>query len=161
VRFEVWMTPRQPLATEVNFHVCEAGDDNVPKGMVHVNTVEGTLEECGRAVQEYIEQEAEAVKVAMAACLGHEPDEITYETWLPMDEATIPIEEALELTDKDEVVRQIHVRKMLRNQMVGQLYPNVLVDEIVLLVRLYEELGGDVDRLKDALHQIGSQGSNR
>ncbi|MDB4277991.1 hypothetical protein N9917_00010 [Deltaproteobacteria bacterium] len=63
---------------------------------------------------------------------------------------SLPIAEALLLTDITEVLDEILSRKELRYKMVGSLYPNIVVDEIGQLVGRYEELGGE--RLSDALY---------
>lgn len=60
-------------------------------------------------------------------------------------------QEALALTDTDAVLDEIIARKKLRNQMVGNLYPQILVDQVGQLVRRYDELGGT--RLAEALYQ--------
>ena len=63
----------------------------------------------------------------------------------------LSIARALELTDPDAIVDEIHERKKLRAKMVGTLYPNVVVDEVGRLVERFEELGGT--RLQDALYE--------
>jgi len=54
----------------------------------------------------------------------------------------LPIAEAVTLTELSALIEQIHLRKVLRHQMVGTLYPNIVVDEVSQLVQRYEELGG-------------------
>lgn len=66
-----------------------------------------------------------------------------------------PIEDALKLTDPDDIVREIVARKKLRGQMVGQLYPGVLAEEIDALVARFDEVGGV--GLEDALYHHSRQ----
>lgn len=61
----------------------------------------------------------------------------------------VPIHEALKFTDPDALVMEIHLRKKLREQMVGNLYPNIVADEVGQLVARFEEVGGT--NLADAL----------
>jgi hypothetical protein len=65
---------------------------------------------------------------------------------------TLPIDEALKLTDPAEVVREIYLRKKIRAQMVGAIYPNVIVDEVGRLVARFDEVGGE--HLIDALWEL-------
>lgn len=73
----------------------------------------------------------------------------------------LSLEEALELTDLDALIGEIYERKQLRNQMVGSLYPNILVDEISRLLKRYDDLGGT--RLSSALYayEVLQQGVRR
>jgi hypothetical protein len=50
------------------------------------------------------------------------------------------INEALALTDPTEVLKEIRIRRDLRNQMVGSLYPSILADEAGRLLEQYEAL---------------------
>jgi len=64
---------------------------------------------------------------------------------------TKPIEEAVQFTDMDAIIEEIYQRKKLRNQMVGDLYPNIVADEIGRLVKRYGEL--QRRPLADALYE--------
>ena len=48
------------------------------------------------------------------------------------------IEEALKLTDPLDIANEIFERKKLINEMVGNLYPRILEDEIFQLYKLAE-----------------------
>ena len=52
----------------------------------------------------------------------------------------ININEAIKLTDDAAIVEQIRLRGILISQMVGQLYPSILFDEIQMLNRLRFDL---------------------
>jgi len=52
----------------------------------------------------------------------------------------IDINEAIKLTDDSAIVEQIEIRRSLGKQMVGQLYPSILFDEIQRLERLRWDL---------------------
>jgi len=52
----------------------------------------------------------------------------------------IDINEAIKLTDDAAIVEQIDIRRSIGRQMVGQLYPSILFDEIQRLERLRWDL---------------------
>ena len=49
---------------------------------------------------------------------------------------TRPIEEALKLTDQEEIECEIEIRKKLLSEMIGWLYSSILQDEIEKLKSL-------------------------
>lgn len=63
----------------------------------------------------------------------------------------IPLPEALKLGTTEGVIVEIHERKQLLRQMVGNLYPRIVEDEIGQLVLRYDELGGT--RLSSDLYE--------
>jgi hypothetical protein len=64
----------------------------------------------------------------------------------------LDIREALLLEDPDAIVDEIYLRKKLHREMVGTLYPNIVVDEVGRLVKRFDEVGGA--RLSDALWKL-------
>jgi len=58
---------------------------------------------------------------------------------------TLPIKDALKLTEPEKIKEEIKARTELKSMMVGSLYPSVVFDEIVLLRKLYTKLTGKFD----------------
>jgi hypothetical protein len=52
----------------------------------------------------------------------------------------LPIEEALKLESLEEIQNEVTKRSELRQQMVGQLYPSILYDEICQLNGRYSDV---------------------
>ena len=53
---------------------------------------------------------------------------------------SLPIEDALKLTEPEKIKEELKARKELISLMVGSLYPRIVFDEIVLLRKLYTKL---------------------